>query len=361
LEAGAEMARPGEFTQRAYLNGKMDLTQAEAVMDVIAAETELSLRASASQLRGSLFQKTEELRAELMDVMAQAEVNIDYPEYDVPELSVRTMVEACESVYNKAGALYETAEAGAMLREGIRIAIIGAPNVGKSSLLNRLLGEDRAIVTDIPGTTRDTIEEKANLGGIPVRLIDTAGIREATDVVEQIGVERARRACEESDLILFVLDGTRPIREDEDEVFAAIQKKPYCILLNKTDIGTLSEDEVVEHWQKISREIKHRIYSISAKEGRGLEKVEESIRTMFLRGLVVTDHTPMITNVRQKQALARAMEALQRAIEAGKNGFEEDLLMMDIREAYNSLGEISGHSVEEDMIQEIFSRFCLGK
>lgn len=360
-EAGAEPARPGEFTQRAYLNGKLDLTQAEAVMDIIASETDLSLRASASQLRGSLFHKTEDLREQLMEVMAQAEVNIDYPEYDVPELSVKKMMEACQKICQEAQKLYDTAEAGQIVKNGIRAAIIGAPNVGKSSLLNQLLGQDRAIVTNIPGTTRDTLEETASIGGIALRLVDTAGIRHTEDAVERIGVDRAKQTWQESDLILFVVDSTRSIKKEEDELFAAIQEKPYLILLNKTDVGTMKPEEVAEHWKDISREIFCRILPISAKEGQGMERVAESIRSMFLQGLVVTDHTPMITNLRQKQALMRALEALTRAVEAGQSGFEEDLLMMDVNEAYDALGEISGHSVKEDMVQEIFRRFCLGK
>ena len=353
-EAGAEPARPGEFTQRAFLNGKMDLTQAEAVMDVIASETALSLRASVSQLRGSLFEKTEELRGRLMEVMTAAEANIDYPEYDVPEVSTPRLQQDCRRIREEAAALLDTAETGRLLRQGIRIAILGAPNVGKSSLLNRLLGQERAIVTDIPGTTRDTVEESADIAGIPVRLIDTAGIHETEDTVEKIGVERARRALSESDLILLVLDAARSIEPEELQLYEAVREQPHLILGNKMD---LCGGKNVEWPLSISREI----WPVSAKTGEGIPTVQKQIRDLFLKGVVLTDHTPVITNLRQKEALRKAVTALDRVQEAAQAGFEPDLLMIDIREAYDALGEMSGHNVSEDMIQAIFSRFCLGK
>ncbi len=361
FSAGAEPAEPGEFSKRAFLNGKMDLTKAEAVMDVIAAETALSLRSSVSQLRGSLFEKTEELRRRLMDVMTETEVNIDYPEYDVPELSTARLLEQCGMIAADAGKLYATAEAGRLLRQGLQVVILGAPNVGKSSLLNRLLGQDRAIVTDIPGTTRDILEERANVEGIPLHILDTAGIRDTEDKVEQIGVERARRAMEESDLVLFVVDGSREMQPEEEVLFRQIQNKPYLVLLNKEDMGGMAPEDIVRRWEPISREISQCVLSISAKEGWGMEQLAQKIRQMFFEGVVVTDHSPMITNLRQKQALKKAVDALERVDVAGEMGFEQDLLMIDVNEAYDALGEISGHSVREDITTEIFSRFCLGK
>lgn len=365
-EAGAEPARPGEFTQRAFMNGKLDLTQAEAVMDVIASETSLSLRASVSQLGGSLFEKTEALRSRLMDVMTEAEVNIDYPEYDVPELSTARLLAVCSEISQEAEALYATAETGRLLRQGAKTVILGAPNVGKSSLLNRLLGQERAIVTEIPGTTRDTLEETINIGGIPLQVVDTAGIRDTEDRVEKIGVQKARQALEDCDLVLLVLDGTRALTDEEDELFEEARKKPFFILINKCDVGTLTPEMVAERMSKgfpgeISWEIICRILPVSAKEGTGIDDLQKKIQELLLKGVVVTDHTPLIMNLRQKQALRKASDALKRTLEAGEAGFEQDLLMIDIQEAYDALGEISGHSVREDMVNEIFSRFCLGK
>lgn len=367
FEAGAVPAEPGEFTKRAYLNGKMDLTKAEAVMDLISSETELSLKSSVSQLRGSLFEKTEELRRDLMDALVNAEVNIDYPEYDVPEQSLEELIGLCRRVLADAEALYHTADTGRILREGINTVILGEPNVGKSSLMNALLGRDRAIVTEIPGTTRDTLEEHLSLDGLPLNIVDTAGIRDSGDVVEQIGVSRAREALVESDLVLFLLDGTKTVGPDEKELFGEVLSagKPYLVLVNKSDIASISSGEVLaalgDGLADGERIPADRLLHISAKDGDGLKELTEVIKTMFLKGTVVTDHTPMITNLRQKESLMKAIEALKRAIRGGEDGFAADLLTIDIREAYDALGEISGHSVSDELADEIFSRFCLGK
>ncbi len=360
VEAGAVLAEPGEYSKRAYMNGKMDLTKAEAVMDVIASETALSLKASVSQLRGSLFEKTETLRMQLMDLLTEAEVNIDYPEYDVPELSLERMLSVCRAVAEEAEALYDTAETGMLLKSGVRTVIVGAPNVGKSSLLNLLAGSDRAIVTDIPGTTRDTLEEKINLDGVPLCIVDTAGIRETTDTVEKIGVERARRALEESQLVLLVLDAARALTDEERELFASIQEKNWLILLNKSDRALFSKDDIRKD-AAFSACPADRILSLSAKEGSGLKELSDKIKEEFFSGITINDHTPLITNVRQKQSLRQAIDALHRVEEAGKAGFELDLLTIDLREAHDALGDISGHSVNADLTNQIFSRFCLGK
>ena len=361
VEAGAVPAEPGEYSKRAYLNGKMDLTKAEAVMDVISAETALSLKASVSQLRGSLFEKTEMLRLQLLDLLTETEVNIDYPEYEVPEVSLERMVTVCEKVGAQAQALYDTAETGMLLKNGIRTAIIGAPNVGKSSLLNLLAGSDRAIVTDIPGTTRDTLEERINLDGVPLCIVDTAGIRETQDTVEKIGVERARRALEESQLVLMVLDAARALTEEEKELYQSLSGKTRLVLLNKCDAATYTAEELISEWAEVDPELASRLICLSAKEGTGLDQLSARIKEMFLGGITINDHTAMITNLRQKESLKKAIEALQRVCEAGRAGFELDLLAIDLREAHDALGEISGHTVNSDLTDQIFSRFCLGK
>ncbi len=418
VQAGAELAEPGEYSRRAYLNGKMDLTKAEAVMDLISSETELSRRASVSQLRGSLFEKTEKLRARLLDLLTETEVNIDYPEYDVPEVSSERLLRVCGEVADEARQLYHTAEAGRVLRSGIRTAIVGAPNVGKSSLLNLLSGTDRAIVTDIPGTTRDTLEETVDLDGVPLRITDTAGIRETSDTVERLGVERARRVLGESDLVLLVVDASRPVTEEDDELLRAVAGtgellrtvagtgeqfrtvmgageisadggkpapvrscgKTFLVLLNKSDAAMFGPEELASRWEKIVPGIRGenrssdgavagdsrpgrggRIIRFSAKTGEGRDELSARIKELFLGGIVLNDHTPLITNLRQKQALAKAIEALERVAEGGRAGFELDLLAIDLHEAYDALGEISGHSVDTDLTDAVFSRFCLGK
>lgn len=364
VEAGAVLAEPGEYSRRAFLNGKMDLTKAEAVMDVINAETSLSLRASVSSLRGSLAAKIEELREKLLTLLTETEVNIDYPEYDVPEVSIGRMVDVCGQVLAEARDLYRTSDAGLILKNGVKTAIVGAPNVGKSSLLNRLSGTDRAIVTDIPGTTRDTLEESIDLGGVPLRVIDTAGIHETADTVEAIGVERAKRALSESDLVLFVVDASRPLSAEEDELFAMLGEKPYLILLNKADNAVLTVEDLVERWKgkkESSNELSDKIISISAKKGTGLNALCERISELFLKGIAINDHTPLISNMRQKEALGRGIAALERVVDAGRAGFAIDLLATDLHEAYDALGELCGHSVDSDLSDAVFSRFCLGK
>lgn len=365
VEAGAVLAEPGEYSRRAFLNGKMDLTKAEAVMDVINAETSLSLRASVSSLRGNLASKIEKLREKLLTLLTETEVNIDYPEYDVPEVSIGRMVDVCGQVLAEARDLYRTSDAGLILKNGVKTAIIGAPNVGKSSLLNRLSGTDRAIVTDIPGTTRDTLEESIDLGGVPLRVTDTAGIHETTDTVEAIGVERAKRAMSESDLVLFVVDASRPLSAEEDRLFAMLGEKPFLILLNKADNAVLTVEDLVERWKEraneVSSDFSDKILSVSAKEGTGLNTLSERISDLFLRGIAINDHTPLISNMRQKEALGRGIAALERVVDAGLAGFAIDLLATDLHEAYDAFGELCGHSVDSDLSDAVFSRFCLGK
>lgn len=356
IAAGAQMAEPGEFSKRAFLNGRMDLTKAEAVMDMISAQTSYSLKAAVNQLGGNLADKIDELRSKLIDTIVSMEVNIDYPEYDVPEISDEEVNENCLAVRSEVQRLLSTAESGRMLRQGVKVAIVGKPNVGKSSLLNMLLREQRAIVTAIPGTTRDVLEETLDLGGIPIRIMDTAGIRETEDVVEKIGVERAFASIEESDLALFVLDATRDIEPEELELFGRVKDRQYLVVLNKTDAGWQSQESVLAKLPGVDPE---RFLEISAKEQIGMEALTEQIKRLFFGGDILVSDRPMVANMRQKQALMRADEALARVIDG--YGFEQDLLIIDIRQACDFLGEVSGRSTQEDVVSEIFSRFCLGK
>ena len=356
IAAGAQMAEPGEFSKRAFLNGRMDLTKAEAVMDMISAQTSYSLKAAVNQLGGNLADKIDQLRSKLIDTIVSMEVNIDYPEYDVPEISDEEVHENCLVVREEVQQLLSTAESGRMLRQGVKVAIVGKPNVGKSSLLNMLLREQRAIVTSIPGTTRDVLEETLDLGGIPIRIMDTAGIRETEDIVEKIGVERAFASIEESDLALFVLDATRDIEPEEQELFERVKDRQYLVVLNKTDAGWQSKDSILAALPDVDPE---RFLEISAKEQLGMEALTEQIKRLFFGGDILVSDRPMVANMRQKQALMRADEALARVIDG--YGFEQDLLIIDIRQACDFLGEVSGRSTQEDVIGEIFSRFCLGK
>ena len=356
IAAGAQMAEPGEFSKRAFLNGRMDLTKAEAVMDMISAQTSYSLKAAVNQLGGNLADKIDELRSKLIDTIVSMEVNIDYPEYDVPEISDEEVNENCLAVQSEVQRLLSTAESGRMLRQGVKVAIVGKPNVGKSSLLNMLLREQRAIVTAIPGTTRDVLEETLDLGGIPIRIMDTAGIRETEDVVEKIGVERAFASIEESDLALFVLDATRDIEPEELELFERVKNRQYLVVLNKTDAGWQSRESILAKLPGVDVE---RFLEISAKEQIGMEALTEQIKRLFFGGDILVSDRPMVANMRQKQALMRADEALARVIDG--YGFEQDLLIIDIRQACDFLGEVSGRSTQEDVVSEIFSRFCLGK
>jgi tRNA modification GTPase len=356
LEAGASMAEPGEFSKRAFLHGRMDLTKAEAVMDMISAQTAYSLKAAVNQLGGGLYKKIEALRQSLLDMIVGIEVNIDYPEYeDVPEITDEAIQRGCLEINEEIKALLATAESGRMLRQGVKVSIVGRPNVGKSSLLNMLLREQRAIVTSVPGTTRDTLEERLDLAGIPICIMDTAGIRDTKDEVERIGVERALQSLEQCDLAFFVLDADREVLPEERQLFEKVKARPYLILLNKMDAGWQSAEQLEE----VFPEAKGRILEVSAKQGSGVQALAARVKEMFFGGEVLADDRPMVTNLRQKEALIRAREALERVLEQAE--FEQDLLVIDIRQACDFLGEVCGRSTQEDVVTEIFSRFCLGK
>ena len=348
VSIGVEPADRGEFSKRAFLNGKMDLSQAEAVMDLIQSNSEMSRKASMEQLEGHLARAVEGLLEKLLDLTTMIEANIDYPEYDVEEVTYDRLLQDTESLLNDLHKLYDTADSGIRVREGLRTAIIGSPNVGKSSLMNRILGRDRAIVTQIAGTTRDVIEESVDFYGIPLRLSDTAGIRQTEDTVEKIGVDLAMEAARKANLILYVLDGTRLEEAPEQLAF----DKPCLLLANKEDLVGQERPETL---------FGQDILWISAKTGEGMEEVGRRIKEMFFGGQVGISREPMITNIRQKEALRRAIEALSSAKDAAESGLPEDILMIDYTNAYDALGEISGRSLKSDVIDEIFKRFCLGK
>ena len=356
LNNGARSAEPGEFTKRAFLNGRIDLSQAEAVMDIIDSKTELSRKAAVSQLEGGLKNKVHELREEILDMTAAIEAAIDYPEHDVEEETYSVMAERVNRLKAEINKLLATADMGRIIREGVEAVILGKPNVGKSSLLNLLLMEERAIVTDIPGTTRDTVEEYMNLGGIPVKIVDTAGIRETGDTVEKIGVEKSRTRAENADIIFLVLDASIGITDDDKEILEFIKGKNAIILVNKTDIAVNIDTELLCRYTD-----RENIIFVSVKENEGMDRLTERFKEMFLSGDVEAKESVMINNVRHKNMLAKAIEALDRASVTIETRMPEDFISMDLQDALTALGEITGDSVDDEIIDRIFTRFCLGK
>lgn len=354
IKAGARVAEPGEFTKRAFLNGRIDLTQAEAVIDIIRSKTELSMKSAVSQSIGKVSEEIKTLRENLIETIAHIEATVDYPEDDLEEITSLQVKEKIEKVIKELDKLLETSEEGKIIRDGLDVVIVGKPNVGKSSLLNALLLEKRAIVTEVPGTTRDAIEEYINLEGIPIKIIDTAGIRETNDVVEKIGVERSKEKINEADLVILVLDSSNKLDNEDYEIIDYIKDKKYIILLNKSDLETQINKSELEDLKL------YNIIEISAKIGLGLEDLKESIKNLFFKSDIQTDSI-IITNTRHKEALIRAKESCNSALEALKNTLSIDLASIDIRNAWFSLGEITGDTLEEDIIDKIFSEFCLGK
>ena len=358
VSAGAAPADRGEFSKQAFLNGKMDLSQAEAVMDLITSASEMSRRASIEQLAGNLAKEIENQCALLLDLTTLIEANIDYPEYDIEEVTYEKLLSEVSAVLERLEELYRTADSGIRIHQGVRTVILGRPNVGKSSLMNRILGRERAIVTEIAGTTRDVIEESVDLDGVPLRLIDTAGIRETLDTVEKIGVDLARKAAEGADLVLWLLDASAldsaELEEDPVEMLDFLKEKQYIILINKND---LTEDRTRPAFLPEDAPL----IWVSAVTGDGIKELSTRIRQMFFSGAVQADSQPMITNVRQKDALRRALEALRSAKTAVEEGMPEDIIMIDLTNTYDALGEISGKTLKSDVIDEIFKRFCLGK
>ncbi|MCM8711930.1 tRNA uridine-5-carboxymethylaminomethyl(34) synthesis GTPase MnmE [Clostridium sp. SYSU_GA19001] len=354
ITSGARLAEPGEFTKRAFLNGRIDLSQAEAVIDIIRAKTELSMKSALAQSEGRISQEIKALRQKLLGIIAHIEATVDFPEEDLEETTSQITEMQLKSVLNKIENLITSASEGKIIREGLDTVIVGKPNVGKSSLLNALLMEKRAIVTDIPGTTRDVIEEFISIDGVPVKIIDTAGIRETEDVVEKIGVERSREKINMADLIILMLDSSRELDKEDLEIIDYIKDKKYVVLLNKSDLDNKINKEDIK---ALNSEY---VMEVSAKTGQGLDKLKDAIKHLFFRGEVTSKDT-IITNTRHKEALIRAKESCNSALSALKNTFAIDLASIDIRNAWMSLGEITGETLEEDIIDKIFSEFCIGK
>ena len=357
LEGGVvRLAEPGEFTKRAFLNGRIDLSQAEAVIDIIRSKSERAHAVALRQAEGALSGQIRALRQKLIELMAHIEVNIDYPEHDAEDVTSRMVRERCAEAIADIDRLLKTAQQGKILREGLTTVIVGRPNVGKSSLLNALAQENRAIVTDIPGTTRDVIEEYVTVGGVPLRLLDTAGIRETSDAVERIGVERSRSALAEADLVLFVLNYGEPLHEEEVRLFEELSGRDMIVIVNKTDLaGKLDIDDLRQRFA-----VRH-IVPMSVKEQRGLDDLEKAIADLFFSGELEPGDMTYVSNVRHIQLLKKARASLTEAADAAEAMMPVDMVQIDIRNAWEALGEIIGDSVSESLIDQIFSQFCLGK
>ena len=351
LGAGARLAEPGEFTKRAFLNGKMDLTQAEAVAELICAKTELARKVALKQLHGELSKYIRPLRETLLELIAYIEADIEFAEEDIPTLTKEQVLEMVEKVLKGINELLKTAKTGKFVREGIKLAIVGRPNVGKSSLFNALLKEERAIVTDIEGTTRDYIEETLQIKGVPVRLIDTAGIRETEDIVEKIGVERSKKKIEEADLVLFVIDGSREITEEDLKIYQSIKNKERVVVVNKVDLPLRANLEIFEGED---------IIKVSALTGEGLEKLSEEILKKV--GVQLEESVNVYVSLRHEALLKKAKEVLERFKEEYREKeISPEIAMLDLREASDYLGEILGEITTEDVLGKIFSTFCIGK
>ena len=355
LRYGARLAEPGEFTKRAFLNGRLDLAQAEAVIDIIRAKTDASLRMALGHLEGALSGKIRVMRDEILGMIANLEATIDFPEEDIEELTAQDVKLAVHKVLAEIDHLLATKETGRILREGLETVIIGKPNVGKSSLLNALLQEKRAIVTDVPGTTRDSIEEFVNIGGVPLKIVDTAGIRETSDIVEKIGVEKSREYIETADLILLLLDSSLPLSAEDREVLAVLPGRQAIILINKTDLPTALDLDEVHTYVSAEQVIK-----VSVIEGHGLPELEKKIVEMVYSGQVQEKEGAFINNLRQANLLEKAKEHLMAVVKT-IDEMPPDCIVVDLRDAWDKLGEITGDTVGEDIINQIFTKFCIGK
>ena len=357
LKNGARAAEPGEFTKRAFLNGRMDLSQAEAVIDVIHSENDYALQNSVNQLKGSIRNKINNIRNKIIYNTAFIESALDDPEHISLDGYGTVLKNVSEEIIGELEEMIRSSDNGRVIKEGIRTVIVGKPNAGKSSLLNVLSGHERAIVTDIEGTTRDILEEKINLGDLTLDVVDTAGIRQTEDTIEKIGVERARKYAESADLIIYVVDASRKLDDNDEEILEIIQNKKTIVLLNKSDL------EMVVSQEEIKSHIKDGIpvISVSAKEEDGIKDLEDAVKEMFLTGNISFNNQIYISNARQKQALEDASGSMKKVIESIENALPEDFYTIDLMDAYESLGKITGESAGEDLINEIFSKFCMGK
>lgn len=355
IRNGAHPAEPGEFTKRAFLNGRIGLSQAEAVMDVISAKSEYALKSSLSQLKGSVQEKIREIREKIIYHIAYIESALDDPEHISLDGYPEELNEVVTELKKKVERLLATADEGKMIQEGIKTVIVGKPNAGKSSLLNLLVGEEKAIVTNIAGTTRDVLEETVILQGIALRILDTAGIRDARDTVEKIGVDRAKAHTKDADLILYVVDSSQPLDDNDREIIELIRDKKAIVLLNKSDLEPAVRAEELETLTGKC------VISISAKEETGIERLEQRMKEMFFHGELAFNDEVYITNMRHKQALQEAQQSLSMVSQSIEDGMPEDFFSIDLMNAYEALGSITGESVGEDLVNEIFSKFCTGK
>ncbi|MDX9917499.1 MAG: tRNA uridine-5-carboxymethylaminomethyl(34) synthesis GTPase MnmE [Gudongella sp.] len=356
LRNGAQLAEPGEFTKRAFLNGRLDLPQAEAVIDIIKAKTEKSHEISMKQLEGALSSEVDRIRRILLTMMAHIEVSIDFPEEDIPEVTYDELLDSGNSVKESIEKLLRTSDRGRILRDGLKTVILGKPNVGKSSLLNAVLRENRAIVTDIPGTTRDVIEEYINIDGIPLKIIDTAGIRHTEDIVEKIGVDRAKESLEKADLIIAIFDISEELTDDDYHIIELIRDKKTIILLNKTDLPSIYKESFYSDLFSGKE-----VITTSLTRGIGVEQLENSIRNMFYEGDLSVDSDMVINNIRHKNLLQISMENIESALLDLANKVPLDCVEVDLKNCWENMGEITGESIGEDVLDRIFSEFCIGK
>lgn len=356
LKNGAKLAEPGEFTKRAFLNGRMDLSQAESVIELINAKTDKEAKASVNQLEGALSKEIRKIKEIIMSIMVDIEASIDYPEYDVPEVTNNQALEKLEIAKLELEKLYKSFQNGQIIREGIKVAIIGKPNAGKSSLLNAILKEEKAIVTEYEGTTRDIVDGFITVEGIPLQIIDTAGIREATDEVEKIGINKSKKIAEEADVVMAIIDSTKDLSEEDEKILEVIKDKNNIVILNKID-----KEQIILRNDKRILDISNRVIEISAVNNIGIEKIYEEISKMFNLNKITVEDTAMITNLRHKEAINEAVENIKQAMEVVEQGLPIDICSVNIKDTLESLGKITGENVTEDILKEIFSKFCLGK
>lgn len=356
LENGALPASRGEFTKRAFLNGRLDLSQAEAVMDIIEARGSAALSQAESHLSGALSRFVKMSRDELTDLITKLEVTIDYPEEDLEDLTNEQIGEGLDGIEKSLSSLLKRSEEGRIIKDGLRTAIVGRPNAGKSSLLNALLQEDRAIVTDIPGTTRDTIEESIKIGGVPLVLMDTAGLRETDNKVEKIGIERAKKSMEQADLVLAVIDGSHPLEKEDKELLSSLKGRKSMVILNKYDLPQEVDEEEIK---ALAGEVP--VVSISARYGSGMEELEEALRRLTETQDRDAGRRLFLTNLRHVDLVKKALEAVRRAQKSLQDGMPADCITVDLVEAWNRMGEITGETVDNELINKIFERFCVGK
>ena len=355
IENGAVLAEAGEFTKRAFLNGRIDLLQAEAVIDVINSKSELERKAAVKGLEGDLSKKLKQIKAKILDILTDVEASIDYPEYDIEERSGIQISKEAEKIVQELAKLEESFEKGKILRDGVSVAIVGKPNAGKSSLLNKILKEERAIVTDIEGTTRDTIEEFVNIKGITFKIIDTAGIRKADNEIEKIGIDKSKKALREADLIIAIFDVSKELTEEDLEILNSLKERNSIILLNKKDLNVskLDKEELKEY--------SNNILEVSVKENEGIEEIYDKMAEIFDVGEIGTENTSIITNIRHKQSIKNAKDNLVQAIGVIGNMMPVDITAIYFKQAIEEINKITGENVTDDIINEIFSKFCLGK